>query len=56
MRKLKHPIREDENWVRVTTNDTLKLPENLPQKEFEKRLGKFLEEGEKEALKIKQSR
>ena len=53
MRKLKHPIREDVNWVRVTTNDTLKIPKDLPQKELEKRLGKFLDDGEKEALKIK---
>jgi len=26
MRKLKHPVREDENWVRITTNDRIIIP------------------------------
>lgn len=31
MRKLKHPIREDENWVRITTNDRIKVKKKEAQ-------------------------
>jgi len=29
MRKLKRPIREDENWVRITTNDRTVIPKKV---------------------------
>jgi hypothetical protein len=32
MRKLKHPVREDENWVRVTTNDRIIIPKRKVRK------------------------
>jgi len=32
MRKLKHPIREDENWVRITTNDRIIIPKKKKAK------------------------
>jgi len=36
MRKLKHPVREDENWVRITTNDRIIIPKK-PLKEVEQK-------------------
>jgi len=32
MRKLKHPVREDENWVRVTTNDRIVIRKKKAKK------------------------
>ena len=32
MRKLKRPVREDANWVRVTTNDRVRVPKQKPKR------------------------